>query len=69
MGGTSPDSATIGAPTPTTLARSGSPLAGTRTSAASQSTQRATFGTAGMLDILMLETRALWLMFHGAAAA
>jgi hypothetical protein len=38
-------------------------------SAASQSTHRATPGTAPKLDILMLETPGLWLMFHAPAAA
>lgn len=69
MGGTSPDTATSGASTPTALAKSGRPLAGTRMSAASQSTHRATPGTAPKLDILMMETPGLWLMFHAPAAA
>jgi hypothetical protein len=39
-----------------------------RMSAEWQSTQRAISGTAPKLDILKLETRPLWLMFHVPAA-
>jgi hypothetical protein len=59
----------MGAATPTTPASNGRFLAGTHTSAACQSTGRASAGTSKTARISPLRTSALWSVFHAAAVA